>query len=1148
MAASYVANYPQLLKTLATDRKIVYLCGAGASMSLANHSLSWSTWILAGKDYLSDSDKAELDRRICSGSTDNLIDAATFLLDKLKAANSYDTFMSATIGSLHTSNDVFKDALRKIWRAGDLIATTNYDLTIEEAIDSESISYSSPAEILSIIRGGENKVIHLHGVYDRFHRLDDIVADDPQYKGILANEGVQFVQNLISTHSIFIIGCGDTVEDPNLSGFISFVVDRLGIENIHYFYFLKNGDKMPCLPANAIPVFYGDDYEDLPVFLSELALLRLQNRAGLKTLASVNPYAKKEKAASAFGRLHFSNGFCEFIGRDRENAQLNAFLESGKRFSWSTILGEGGIGKSRLILEWLKSMPSHWFGFFTRKKPEEAKAFVPFTDTVVVFDYVIGKEKECAATIAAFLGVFESVPYKLRILFIERNHEEGDSDWLIKIRRALDSECRLKFEAAEGEQPLEIKELPVDEEIAYVISYLKAYLPIIPSTDFIENCKADIDGKAREIENAFRASVDLHCFRPLYLGIFTEVWIGKEGRLSFNSIEELLSEYLNKEKIRWRSVLGDNELVDSYLRLLSIACAIGYFNITDVRGDYYLEEDAKKLTDFLDKKSGKPGGDNIFVDLFVRIEELTEDDDEDSPVELIACSGTKSGKKDEEDIVQELTLDDEDRFAYSTPYIKLDSDPQVVYLIMLANAGIAEDDELAELKRLREEWERHEESLPDHAWIIEPIFPDIIKEFIVAYSVNDRDIVRFTKLARSNSVLGLLDFIPRALEDWNSKPIFQRMAVIPPAEILNYFEYYAALLVSLYDVEDLKTVEQALIDSDPCFPKYEMELWKRISIVLTERRDVNRLYDSACRFVLYLKSLEELVPIREEAAVVIESYCVGLHNAEAPEKQEDFLDKCESAILKGPNNAKLGEALFRGYCFLFHLKLCHDKTQDITSNWKKIESIIKRYDYPEAMCVKVVKTAHDYLISLIQKKDIDHLLQLTGFMEEIYKHWPTAGVAGIAALCSVNLYATRSWKDEDPPSGKPLINLSKESEKVKRYYNDFPESKSVRASFLTVCRGFYLDASEKRRVPDRLLHDIERWIQQYPGEIEFSEGYFELLLARLQYAQAHNERNEQKRIFRKMKSFAEKTDYSEYKEENKMLEAIKTLQLLYGYQ
>ena len=211
MAASYVSNYPQLLRTLATDQKIVYLCGAGASMSLANHRLSWPNWIIAGKEYLDTKDQLELDRRIGAWTTDELISAVTFLLDELKATGSYESFMTSTIGSQHPVNETFKDALRKVWRAGDLIATTNYDLTIEEAIDTESVSYSSPAGILAVIRGGDNRVIHLHGVYDKLHGKDDIVADDPQYKGILANAGAQFIQNLISTHPIIIVGCGGTV-------------------------------------------------------------------------------------------------------------------------------------------------------------------------------------------------------------------------------------------------------------------------------------------------------------------------------------------------------------------------------------------------------------------------------------------------------------------------------------------------------------------------------------------------------------------------------------------------------------------------------------------------------------------------------------------------------------------------------------------------------------------------------------------------------------------------------------------------------------------------------------------------------------------------------------------------------------------------
>lgn len=43
---------------------------------------------------------------------------------------------------------------------------------------------------------------------------------------------------------------------------------------------------------------------------------------------------------------------------------------------------------------------------FAYKKPEKAHLFVPFADTVVAFDYVLGQEQQCADTIAAFIEAF----------------------------------------------------------------------------------------------------------------------------------------------------------------------------------------------------------------------------------------------------------------------------------------------------------------------------------------------------------------------------------------------------------------------------------------------------------------------------------------------------------------------------------------------------------------------------------------------------------------------------------------------------------------------------------------------------------------------------------------------------------------------
>lgn len=178
MPARNISEYPQLLNAIHSAEKIVYLCGAGASMSIGSHRLSWTNWIAEGRKYLTIPEQNELNLKIGSWTAEELIDAATFLLGKLKSSGAYQTFMNQTIGALHPVNTEFKEALCKVWRAGDLIATTNYDTQIEETLNAKGVSYECPAEILSIIRStAENKVIHLHGMYDERDGIDNIIAD-----------------------------------------------------------------------------------------------------------------------------------------------------------------------------------------------------------------------------------------------------------------------------------------------------------------------------------------------------------------------------------------------------------------------------------------------------------------------------------------------------------------------------------------------------------------------------------------------------------------------------------------------------------------------------------------------------------------------------------------------------------------------------------------------------------------------------------------------------------------------------------------------------------------------------------------------------------------------------------------------------------
>lgn len=1150
LSAYHITNYPQLMNVLKEDEKIVYLCGAGASMSLGDHGMNWPAWILFGKKYLLPDEQSELDRRIGRWTTDELISAATYLLDKLKAAAKYQLFMDNTIGSLHPNNKEFETALCRIWRAGDFIATTNYDLQIEEAVSAESVSYSSAGNILPIIQGkAENKIIHLHGMYDKLHGIDDIIADDPQYNGILADAGAQFIQNLISTHPIMIIGCGGTVEDPNLAGFMSFVADKLGINNIPYFYVMKEGDAIPSLPPNAIPVYYGTEYEDLAFFLSELALFRLKRRIRLKTVISVNPYKELGNAVSAFGRMHFSNGFNEFVGRNEEFEKLNLFLDDPADHLWWGITGAGGIGKSRLILEWLRQMPAKWFGFFARKT-KEAESFIPFTDTVIVFDYILGEERQCVEAIEALLDVFDNTAYKLRMIFIERDQKNTEDSWLVTIKHSLSAEIRLCFEAAHYNMEfMEICGLSEEEEKKYIQNYLQVYLPLLPADDFTEYCRNNVDETSCKIQEAFRAVVDPSCYRPLYLSIFTEVWIAKRGELSFNGVEELLNEYLTKEKKRWTMILGDEILVHSYMHLLAVACVISRFNITDVMGENYLADDCGKLSDFFDRKDRIPGTDNVCTDLFVTTDEL-EETDEESSVFLHISKEIEEGaelddgvsENDDHEGIKALSMMEKDeRFAFSTPYIKLEADPEEVFLHMLNNKGLLTEEESLRLQSLREMRIQKYADMPDYAWVIEPVFPDIISAYIVAYVVKERDAVKFTQLTRSNSVLEIQRFLARALEDWPSKELFEKMAVTPPREVLNYFEYYVGLLGSISYIHDFKPVEKALYDTDAsvCFQRYEMELWRRMAVVLTDRGDVERLYESGLNFIAYIENLAQNIEVFDTVSEVLEAYIVGLHNAEEVLKLSSYLEKCNGIARLLPEKRKIGYLCCENYGRLFHLRLYHGEKAEEAGDWQIVSELIEQYDYPKDMCKMLMPFAGEYLRQLVRKKKIDKIRQLQDFLEVIYEKNPILEVAETLALATVNRYRMSSKREK--------VKYTKGYENLKRYFMDFPDSMKVRSAYISASDEEYKKYGGGRDVPVKIMTWAKDWSEQYPDEIEFQEGYFGLLLTHLNYVRFQRKKNEERRTFKRMKELAEKTDYSAYKEDNRMSKNIVILQKLYGY-
>jgi len=109
------------------------------------------------------------------------------------------------------------------------------------------------------------------------------------------------------------------------------------------------------------------------------------------------------------------------------------------------------------------------------------------------------------------------------------------------------------------------------------------------------------------------------------------------------------------------------------------------------------------------------------------------------------------------------------------------------------------------------------------------------------------------------------------------------------------------------------------------------------------------------------------------------------------------------------------------------------------------------------------------------------------------------------------------------------------------------ETMHIRAAFIIASEAIYSPSAEYKRVPDKIINKAKQWSEQYPKKIEFQEAYFGLLFSRLKYAQAQDMRNEQRRVYREMKTVAERANYSEYNESNQLMESVDILHRVFGY-
>ena len=297
------AKFQRRVEEALKARRLTIIIGAGASINAiststrgdkngrarALESMSWYGLLRHGLSYLKEeqiplinSERTELATLTTafhsnspSPTDQEMFRAATLIKDKLTQSRQIDNWFDLEFEAVyddfinHDKNPIL-DSIAALYKCGARIVTTNYDDLVDKHIEANPILDDETPALTRFFQKDVTGICHIHGVW--WH-TKGAIFDDLDYQRVQQDDRIQqcLKTSMTSNEILLFIGTGGGLRDPNFGNLLRWAAKWNDGRAQRHFLLAHHQEQMDSQARDLNIIWYGQSFQDLPVFLEGLA-------------------------------------------------------------------------------------------------------------------------------------------------------------------------------------------------------------------------------------------------------------------------------------------------------------------------------------------------------------------------------------------------------------------------------------------------------------------------------------------------------------------------------------------------------------------------------------------------------------------------------------------------------------------------------------------------------------------------------------------------------------------------------------------------------------------------------------------------------------------------------------------------------------